>query len=293
MKKDYITRIKANVNIFATKKTSNVLDGTYVSVFLGRSMNFEDLREYVPGDSIRDIDWKSSSRSRSLLVKRYVADKKHNIMLLMDTGTKMSAHTKEGASKKDVALYTAGTIAYLAYKNGDTIGSAYNKDGMIQYHQFKTGLVNIEKILSYCDAEMCLGKTNNMEKTFDYLINNFRRKMIIFIVTDKKGTSSLTETALKRLVCRHDVLICNISDSEITSGGLNCFDVGNDHYVPAFISSNKKLMKIEKENNARIVEENERKLLRHGIMTVSIDKEEEIVTKLIELLEKHKHANTR
>ena len=57
-------------------------------------------------------------------------------MLLMDTGTKMSAHTKEGASKKDVALYTAGTIAYLAYKNGDTIGSAYNKDGMIQYHQF-------------------------------------------------------------------------------------------------------------------------------------------------------------
>ena len=69
MKKDYITRIKANVNIFATKKTSNVLDGTYVSVFMGRSMNFEDLREYVPGDSIRDIDWKSSSRSRSLLVK--------------------------------------------------------------------------------------------------------------------------------------------------------------------------------------------------------------------------------
>ena len=61
-RKDYITRIKANVSIYATKKTSNVLDGTYPSVFHGRSLNFEDLREYVPGDNIRDIDWKSSGR---------------------------------------------------------------------------------------------------------------------------------------------------------------------------------------------------------------------------------------
>ena len=80
---DYITKVKANISIYATQKTSSVLDGTYTSVYMGRSMNFEDLREYVPGDSIRDIDWKASSRSRNLLVKRYVAEKKHNILLLM------------------------------------------------------------------------------------------------------------------------------------------------------------------------------------------------------------------
>ncbi len=51
-------------------------------------MNFEDLREYVVGDNIKDIDWKASARSRNLLVRRYIAEKKHNVMLVFDTGKK-------------------------------------------------------------------------------------------------------------------------------------------------------------------------------------------------------------
>ena len=90
----YITKIKAKVSIYATKKSSNVFDGSYKSIFVGNGLDFENLREYIPGDNIRDIDWKASSRSGKYLVKRYVAERKHNIMFVFDTGKKMLGCTK-------------------------------------------------------------------------------------------------------------------------------------------------------------------------------------------------------
>ena len=101
----YITKIRAKISIHANKKTSNIFDGTYKSVYQGSGMDFENLREYIPGDSIRDIDWKASSRSGKVLVKRYIAEKKHNIMLVFDTGKSMTAHTDAMDLKKELALY--------------------------------------------------------------------------------------------------------------------------------------------------------------------------------------------
>lgn len=288
---EYITKVKANISIFATQKTSSVLDGNYTSVFMGRSMNFEDLREYVPGDSIRDIDWKASSRSRNLLVKRYVAEKKHNILLLMDSGIKMTGDTPSGSSKKEVALYTMGTISYLAYKNGDNIGAIYSKDGLIKYHQFKTGLLNVEQILASYQAEGFSGKSCDISRTVDYIINNFRRKMIIFIITDMKGMSAISDPQLKRLICRHDVLFVNITDADVT--GTKSFDVEAGRYIPSFVSGSKKLMKIEQEYKRKMREDNNRKLVRYGIINADMDNEKDIVQNVIELLEKHRHANIR
>ena len=74
MRKSYLNKIKANISIFARKNTSSLLDGTYHSIFKGKSLNFDDLREYVVGDNVKDIDWKASARCRKLLVKEYIAD---------------------------------------------------------------------------------------------------------------------------------------------------------------------------------------------------------------------------
>ena len=63
MNMKYITKIKANLSVYTNKKTSNILDGTYNSIYKGKSMNFEDLREYVIGDNVKDIDWRATARS--------------------------------------------------------------------------------------------------------------------------------------------------------------------------------------------------------------------------------------
>ena len=288
---DYITQIKANVSIYATKKTSNVLDGTYPSVFHGRSLNFEDLREYVPGDNIRDIDWKSSGRAGTILVKRYIADKKHSIMLVLDTGAKMSGDTADFFPKKEIALRVAGTLGYIAYKNGDTVGSVYNKDGMIRLHPFKTGIPNLERIIAECDKEIESDKHNDLEKSLDFLINNFKKRMIIFVVTDMNGIASVSEPCLKRLKTRHDLLFVNISDLGLT--GNKVFDIDGRGYVPNFISKNKRLGRYEKEKRDIILASNARKLLKFGVSSVTVNNKDEIVPKVIELLESHRYANIR
>ena len=287
----YVNRIKANVSIYATKKTSNVLDGTYPSVFHGRSMNFEDLREYIPGDNIRDIDWKASGRSGTILIKRYIADKKHSIMMVLDTGSKMSGDSAGFDKKRDIALTAAGTIGYLAYKNGDTIGSLYNRDGFIKLNPFRTGIPNLEMMLAGYDRDLESHEKNNIEKSLDFIINNFKKRMIIFVITDMDGISRVSEPCLKRLRTRHDVLFVNISDLGLT--GNKVYDVDGRRYVPNFISGNRRLAQLEAKRRQEIQESNARKLIKFGVSSVNIDTEEQVVTKVIELLESHRYANIR
>lgn len=100
MIKDYLSRVKSNINIYTNKKTLRLLDGTYKSIYKGKSLDFDDLREYVVGDNIKDIDWKSSARSGDILIRRYIAEKKHNFLFVLDSGEKMLADTVSGESKK-------------------------------------------------------------------------------------------------------------------------------------------------------------------------------------------------
>ena len=73
---NYLAKIKAQVNLYTRRKSSNILEGDFRSVFRGRSLEFDDLKEYDFGDNVHDIDWKSSSRTGKTLIRRYVAEKK-------------------------------------------------------------------------------------------------------------------------------------------------------------------------------------------------------------------------
>ncbi|MCQ2534430.1 MAG: DUF58 domain-containing protein [Clostridia bacterium] len=288
---DYITKIKGNISIYATKKTANILDGAYNSIFMGRSLNFEDLREYIPGDNVRDIDWKASSRSRNLLVKRFVAEKKHNVMFVLDSGAKMSGHTAKLQDKNEVALTAMGTIAYLANKNGDNVGAIYTKGEMINFYPFKTGLYNIERILENYQHDVTKTKEqSSLIRSIDYVISHVPQRMILFIITDEAGLAKIEDSHLKRLKFQHDVLVIKIGDTELTGG--ESYSVNNDSYLPDFITNNKKLRNIELKMKKKQKEENERKLLRFGISSVDMDSNEDIIEKIIELLERHRHANS-
>ena len=125
MNLDYVSKIKFGLKRYKTiatdKATSRVLDGSYNSIYKGRSMNFDELREYVPGDDIKDIDWKATSRSQKVLIRQYIAEKKHNIMLVMDANRRMLAETKTGENKGEVALMAGGTLGYMVTDNGDYV----------------------------------------------------------------------------------------------------------------------------------------------------------------------------
>ncbi len=287
----YITKIRAKVSIYAKKRTSNVFDGSYKSIYIGNGFDFENLREYIPGDNVRDIDWKASSRSRKLLVKRYIAEKKHNIMLVFDTGKKMMAASSSSQVKKDVVLNVGGTIGYLTARNGDDVGAIYNRDGLIRYHQLKSGLENVERILTEYDREDFSGCGSDLEKSLNYIIKNVKRRMIVFVISDEAGIHGIDEDTLKVLKYCHDVLFVSITDAKLTDG--KSFDIEKESYIPDFFSQNRRLKELEQEMKQKISQDNEKKLLKRGIVSTQIDCEEEIVDKVIELLERHKYAGNR
>ena len=283
---NYVTQIRTKVGIHAMKKSSNIFDGSYKSIYQGNGLDFENLREYIPGDSIRDIDWKASSRSGKVLVKRYIAEKKHNIMIVFDTGKKMCGHTGKQELKQSVARDVGGVLAYLAAKNGDSVGAIYNHNGMIKYHQLKTGLANVEMILTQYDKENFEGYNADIEKSLEYIIRNIRRRMIVFIISDAYGISSISDNTLKKLSYQHDVETISIEDISFANG--ISYDMDNSTYVPKYLSDNKKIKELEANLKDKINGENRKKLLKYKINNVSIDGEDEIVEKVIELLGGHR-----
>ena len=289
MKLNYINKIKANISIHSSKKTTNILEGTYKSVYKGKSLNFENLREYVINDDVKDIDWKSSARSGKLLIKQFVAEKKHNIMLIMDTGIKMDGDTNLHEKKKDVALFAGGTIGYLAIKNSDYVGMIYAKEDKIEYKPFKYNLYNLEEYL--CDYEKNATKKDiDINELLEYTYKNISKRMIIFIITDINGLDQIKANELKKLNQKHDILLININDNYMS--GQDIYDVNQNDYIPAFLLNDKKLNEVEHQVKDELLKKNINKLKKNNVSIKSLSTIKDINYKIIELLEEHRYAST-
>ncbi len=288
---NYVTKIRAKINIRAAKKKSALFDGSYKSIYTGNGFDFENLREYIPGDNIRDIDWKASSRSKNILVKRYVAERRHNVLLVFDAARRMGAHTACLQNKKEVALQAGGTLGYLAAKNGDQVGAIYSCNGHVSFYPHRGGLHQLEHILTMYDKQELAEANDDLEKSLNYIIKNINKTMIVVVVTDMAGIYSISEETLKKLTCRNDVLFVSIGDARMTDG--KAYDTESSSYIPDFIAGDRKLRKIEQETHNRILTENEKKLCKYRIVSAEIDSEEEMAEKMIDLLERHKYAGNR
>lgn len=290
MKLKYINKIKANLSIFSSKKTTNILEGTYKSVYKGKSMNFENLREYVVNDDVKDIDWKSSARSGTLLVKQFVAEKKHNILFIMDSGIKMGADTDKHESKKEIALYTAGTLGYVAIKNGDYIGMMYSNKEKMEYKPFKYNLYNLESYLSEYDNNATM-EGANINELLNNTYEHFTKRMIVIVITDLDGLECVEDSTLKKISKIYDVVFININDNYMF--GDNVFDVNDGLYVPDILLEDKELNDVEIKLKEELYNKHKDRLKKNNISIVSISSEKEINNKIIELLEEHRYASNK
>ena len=293
MNLDYVSKIKFGLKRYKTiatdKATSRVLDGSYNSIYKGRSMNFDELREYVPGDDIKDIYWKATSRSQKVLIRQYIAEKRHNIMLVMDANRRMLAETKTGEQKGEVALMSGGTLAYMVTDNGDYVSGLYYHDEKMERSPFKTGFLNLEFLLE--GYAKCLTPTNksDLNGILRYIMHNIKRRMIVVMVTDTEGILNLQDNLLGQITMVHDVLLINVSDADIF--GKKVYNVDDAGYIPPFISQSKAIQKQQK----KLQEDRQKvaiaKLNRYGIPWVEVDTANRVDGKIAELLEKNKTVN--
>ncbi|MCE2827734.1 MAG: DUF58 domain-containing protein, partial [Verrucomicrobium sp.] len=123
---DYIQRLRS-IEVRARLVSEQLMGGRMGSVFKGRGMDFADVREYVPGDDVRRIDWNVTARLRKPFIKRHIEERELVVMLLVD----LSASGEFGsapdpaagaASQRELAAILAGSLAFGAVAQGDRVG---------------------------------------------------------------------------------------------------------------------------------------------------------------------------
>lgn len=214
-----------------------LLEGGRYALLHTRSLEFDDLRPYVAGDDVRDIDWKATARSGTVLIKRFVSEKHHKILLIVDAGRNMSALASGGEFKRDVAVNVLGAIGLITVGRADEIGMVYGDARGSVNVRGRRGETHIENLLSlfYVHSLARPGASNIVDQ-LTYAATGYRRRMLIVVVSDEPDVSEDLDTALKQLCGRHDVMWAMISDMPAVgsvAGEHEAYDVATGGYIPS------------------------------------------------------------
>ena len=118
--KEILSQVK-HIEIRATRLVNDLFGGEYESVFKGRGMEFSEVRQYVPGDDVRSIDWNVTARSQSPFVKKYVEERELTVIFVVD-GSRSLRFGSSNKFKSTIAAEIAGLLAFSAVKNNDKVG---------------------------------------------------------------------------------------------------------------------------------------------------------------------------
>ncbi|MET4095191.1 DUF58 domain-containing protein [Arthrobacter sp. UYCu712] len=211
-----LRRVKSKMSIFAHRKARGMLEGEYGSVFKGRSLDFDDLRAYVPGDEVRDIDWKATARHGSPLVRRYAAVRRQTLLLVTDTGRNMAAESRDGEEKKDIAVMAMGVVGYLAQRHGDAVGLVCGDTGGSRTIPAKAGEAHLERVLREVhDGASLAGEPSRIETQLEYVAQRFPQRLLLLVVADELLPGTETERLLRRLRAQHEILWLTVRDAEL------------------------------------------------------------------------------
>lgn len=172
---------------------------------------------------------------------------------------------------------------------GITLGMMYNKENEMQFSEFKLGLNNIEKMLTTYEKDVQNANTSFLKETLECISRKIKRKMIIFVITDLNGLDSIDENIAKKITATNDMLIFNINDAYMTGG--KAYDMESSSYIPNILLNDRKLYELERKTRKEIYTKCEDRLKKYNIQIESISEEKEIVSKIINLLERHRHAS--
>lgn len=285
-----INRIKTKLNIHSTRRSLLMLEGEYTSALKGKSLDFDDLREYSYGDDVRDIDWRASAKNQNPLVKRYVANRRHNVLFVVDTSITMRAAAPDYQPKYELAAEVIGLLGYIAVKHTDNVGLAViNGSGKFERMKFMGGETHLNRILdmvenvtnaneSLVDITELLSKTNNATNG----------RTIMVVIANEAVPSPELKTTLRKIKHRHDLLWVSIADINPASvpTSYSVMDIAEYFDIPEGLRADADLIKnIQEEDLRRKTELNDFLTGMHvtsGIISTS----SEILPNLLSMLKR-------
>src|SRR4051812_18954624 len=198
---------------FFGNDTRGLLEGGRYALLHMRSMEFDDLRPYVPGDDVRDIDWKATARSGTVLIKRFVSEKHHKILLVADAGRNMTALAAGGETKRDVAAAILGAFGLITLGRSDEIGMVYGDARGCAGIRAGRGETHVEALLDHFYRHTTTSPgVSDIESQLRYVATHYRRRMLVVVVSDDPDGDARLSGVPGRLAARHDMLWAMVSD---------------------------------------------------------------------------------
>lgn len=291
-----LRKVKTRLTIHAHRKVRGLLEGEYTSIFHGRSIEFDDLRQYVAGDELKDIDWKATARFGTPMTRRYIASRKHTVLIVADTGRNMAALSAAGEPKVDVAILAAGVIGHLAARHGDLVGLVAGDAEHSETRAPESTEAHLERLLQVIHTRTTLqAPPSNLLGQLSFVAKGFRRRMLLFVIADDRPLDAPEITLLRRLAVQHEILWLTIGDADPMDAEFavsEVHDVLDATPIPAFLRSSAALRRefAEAQRTAAVTAEDVFESL--AITRRRVRSEDDVVPGLFRLLHAHRHAKT-
>lgn len=197
------------IQIYTRRVVDDILAGEYQSVFKGRGMEFDEVREYQPGDDVRLIDWNVTARSGHPFVKRYVEERELTVLLAVD----ISASGSFGSVRKrksEVAAELCSLLAFSAIRNNDKVGLLLFSQQVERFIPPRKGASHVLRIIREVLGFQPQGQGTDIGLALDYLGRVLHKRAVVFLLSDFLAADFAKPLGL--LARRHDLIGISITD---------------------------------------------------------------------------------
>ena len=281
--KDLLKRIR-KIEIHTNKLSRNIFAGEYKSAFKGRGMEFSEVREYEPGDPIRDIDWNVTARYAKPYVKVFEEERELTVLLLVDVSSSGLFGTKV-RTKRELTAEVAATLAFSCINNNDKVGVLFYSDRIEKYIAPGKGRKHVLHIISEILRLEPQGSGTNLSQALTYASNMQKKSCTIFVMSDFIDDSDYERT-LSVVSKKHDVKAIRVYDPhEYQLPRVGLLRVRDAETGEIFVvnSDSSRVAKTYRDHWDGITTEMMRIFRKYGIDFVSTKTDEDYVPALIRL----------
>jgi len=205
---DIVKKVR-RIQIVANRTVNDLMAGQYKSVFRGRGMEFDEVREYQPGDDIRTIDWNVTARTGTPYIKRFCEERELTVLLLVDVSAS-GVFGSGDRSKMDLMIEVAAMLMFSALKNNDKVGLITFGDDIVDFFPPRKGKANVLKLVRQLIAVEPASRATDLTAALDYLNRVQKRRSVVFLTSDFLVPSARHSLSVANK--RHDLIAVTVTD---------------------------------------------------------------------------------
>ena len=200
---------KANLIFLKSRqKVTDIFSGEFASAFRGRGIEFEEFREYSPGDDVRQIDWNVTARTNKPYVKIFREEREQTLFFIVDFSKSLDFGAKR--SKRDVLTELAALLSYATIKSNDKVGLITFTDRVEQFLPSQKGKAHVWRLISTLLTQEAKGQGTLMTEALKFFLQVQKRRSTCFLISD--FLTDINWDLLKVAKFKHDLVCIRIQD---------------------------------------------------------------------------------